>query len=62
MNLKTYLIVTGVIFALFAVLHVFELVKHWEPHDMGFTIGVSAVIVFSVALSAWAFRLLQRAG
>ncbi len=61
MALKTYLVVTGVIFALFAAMHVFELVKEWRSpaEDPWFTIGVSLIVIVSGALSVWAFRLLK---
>lgn len=59
--MKTYLVVTGSIFALFAAGHLYELVAEWRARsgDPWFTIGVSLIVIVSGALSVWAFRLLK---
>lgn len=59
--MKAYLSISGAIFGLLALWHVFELLTHWKTleSDMWFTIGVTAVIVLSSALSLWAWILLK---
>jgi hypothetical protein len=46
----------SVIFGLFSITHVFELFSHWSTigTDRWFTLGMTAVIVVSGALSIWA--------
>jgi hypothetical protein len=62
--MKAYLICTGILFGLFAVWHVFELVSGLRSaeSDSGFIIGVSAIILVTGAFSVWAFRLLRGMG
>lgn len=59
--MKAYLYTTCVIFGLFSIAHVVELLSHWSTlgTDRWFTIGMTAVIVVSGALSIWAFVLLK---
>jgi hypothetical protein len=61
---KTYLITTGTLFALFAAWHVFELVLQLRlpESDTGMMLTVAIIIVVSGALSVWAWRLLKAAG
>ncbi|MDE2233915.1 MAG: hypothetical protein KGK44_00010 [Gammaproteobacteria bacterium] len=59
--MKAYLSISGAIFGLLALWHVFELLSHWETleSDKWFTIGTSVVVVLSGALSLWAWVLLK---
>ncbi len=59
--MKAYLLTTGIIFGLFALGHVVELVAEWRSpaSDPWFTIGMALIILVSGALSVWAFRLLK---
>ena len=59
--MKAYLSISGAIFGLLALWHVFELLTHWKTleSDKWFTIFTSAVIVLSCALSLWAWILLK---
>jgi hypothetical protein len=58
-RMKAYLAITGTIFALFALGHFVELVARWNPVDVWFMVGLGAIIVSSLGLSGWAFRLLR---
>ncbi|NJM74348.1 MAG: DUF4175 domain-containing protein [Scytonema sp. RU_4_4] len=63
MSEKAYLLVSAVIFALAAMLHIFRLLNHWSLQ-----IGTVAVpfwgswlgLIIGVALSIWAFRLMAQ--
>ncbi len=59
--MKAYLSISGPIFGLFALWHVFELLTHWQTlgSDKWFTILTSAVIVLGGMLSIWAWVLLK---
>lgn len=59
--MNAYLSISGAIFGLFALWHVFELLSNWRTleSDKWFTVGVSAVIVLSGALCIWAWVLLK---
>jgi len=61
---KAYLVTTGILFALFAGWHVFELISGLgrSETDNGFIFGVSAIIVVTGGFSVWAFRLLRGLG
>lgn len=61
--MKTYLIITGTIFGLIAVGHVFELLFHWQTLMSGrwFTLGVTLIIIVSGILCIWAWVLLKAA-
>ena len=54
-------IVTGAIFGLLAVGHVYELVSAWQAKspDYGFLWALAGIILLCGTLSAWAFRLLR---
>lgn len=59
--MKAYLSISGAIFGLFALWHVFELLTHWQTleSDKWFTFGTSVVILLSGLLSVWAWVLLK---
>ena len=59
--MKAYLATTAVIFGLFAVGHVFELLAHWTTwgSDKWLVIGLSLIAVISGALCIWALVLLK---
>ena len=58
--MKAYLVTTGLLFGIMAVLHVARAIAEW-PHPTvgtGFVLGMGALIVVPGALSWWAWRLL----
>jgi len=59
--MKAYLTISGTIFGLLALWHVFELLSHWRTleSDKWFTASMSAVIVLSGVLCIWAWILLK---
>jgi hypothetical protein len=59
--MKAYLTISGAIFGLLALWHVFELITHWRTleSDQWFTISMSAVAVSSGVLCVWAWVLLK---
>jgi hypothetical protein len=59
--MKAYLVTTGTLFALFAVLHVWRVVAEWPRAtvDAGFALLMAAVIAVPGVLSWWAWRLLR---
>ena len=62
--MKAYLVTTGTIFGLMAVVHLLRIADEW-PHfgdDAWFAGTVIGVIVIGGAMSAWAFTLLGRLG
>jgi hypothetical protein len=59
--MKAYLITTGTIFGLMAVVHVWRAVAEWpSTPDMGFLAAMSALIILPGALSIWAWHLLWK--
>jgi hypothetical protein len=59
--MKAYLITTGSLFGLMAVLHVWRAIAEW-PHPtvgIGFALGMTALIAVPAILSWWAFRCLR---
>jgi len=53
--MKAYLAITGTLFALIALLHLWRIVAEWHGFDGGFWfVAVSAVV--AVALSVWGLR------
>jgi hypothetical protein len=59
--MKAYLVITGTIFALMAILHVFKAVADWNQlsnHPGDFLI-MGGLGVFAAVLSTWAWRLLR---
>ncbi|MGA9854094.1 MAG: hypothetical protein WBR29_02305 [Gammaproteobacteria bacterium] len=59
--MKAYLTISGAIFGLFALWHVFELLSHWYmlTSDRWFMLGISSIIVVSGVLCIWAWVLLK---
>lgn len=61
--MRTYLIISGTLFALIALLHLARLMLHWPAVIATWTVpGWVSLIGFLVAggLSFWAFRLARR--
>ena len=63
MTTKTYLIVTGIIFAIIAVLHLLRLIYQWPAvigaFSMPMWLSCAALLVASF-LFVWAFILLRK--
>jgi hypothetical protein len=59
--MRTYLLVTGILFALFAVMHFFIAYEHWRVPAVGVWSGLGPALVglASAAFAAWALRLLR---
>jgi hypothetical protein len=57
--MKAYLVTTGALFALLAVLHAWRMIVEWRPADPGFLVEVG-IGVLAAGLSVWAWRLLGR--
>lgn len=58
--MKPYLIVTGSLFGLITVLHIWRAVAEWSDfHSLGFGLGMTALIALPAVLSWWAWRLLR---
>lgn len=59
--MKAYLTISGAIFGLFALWHVFELLTQWRTltTDRWYTLAISAIIVISGVLCVWAWVLLK---
>jgi hypothetical protein len=59
--MKAYLVTTGTLFALFAVLHVVRVVAEWHhaTTNPGFALFMAAVIVVPGVLSWWAWWLFR---
>ncbi len=60
-QMKAYLVTTGLLFGLLAVLHVWRAVAEWpRPSvDLGFALLMAALVGVPAALSLWAWRLLR---
>jgi len=59
--MKAYLVTTGILFGLLAVLHVWRAIAEW-PHstiDSGFVLTTAALVALPGVLSWWAWRLLR---
>ena len=59
--MKAFLITTGVLFGLMAVVHIWRAIVEW-PHStvsFGFVLGMSALIAVPGVLSWWAFWCLR---
>jgi hypothetical protein len=55
--MKAFLITTGTLFGLMAVVHIWRAIDEW-PHQgvgLGFVLGMTALIAVPGALSAWAW-------
>jgi len=62
--MKTYLITTGLLFALVAVAHVFRTFAEWPrlTSDPGFIIEGPGLGLLTAGLGFWAWRLLRLDG
>ncbi|HEY3915280.1 MAG TPA: hypothetical protein VGN61_12400 [Verrucomicrobiae bacterium] len=59
--MKTYLIVTCILFALMSLVHIARVVAEWSyPHGIGFAFQMAATIGLPAIFSAWAWSLLRR--
>jgi drug/metabolite transporter (DMT)-like permease len=60
-TMKAYLLTTGTLFALLALMHLWRTVEDWPrlSSDPSFVLGVAAIGVVAAAMSFWAFRLLR---
>ena len=58
--MKAYPVTTGILFALLALVHVFQTIKEWPrlAKDPSFVFE-AAIGVVAAALSFWAWRLLR---
>ena len=57
--MKAYLAITGTLFGLLFLLHIWRVIAEWS----GFSSGTGIVLLtamIALALSVWAFRLLAR--
>lgn len=61
--MKAYLAVTGTIFAVLAILHLWRTIAEWNlfATDPWFVSGVAAIGVVAALLSLWAWKLLPSA-
>ncbi len=59
--MKAYLVTTGTIFGLIAVLHLLRAIEEWSllATDPWYFLGMAALGVVAAALSVWAWRLLR---
>lgn len=59
--MRAYLITTGAIFGLLALLHLALTVSHWPrlAEDPGFIVQGPGIGAVAAALSIWAWRLLR---
>lgn len=62
MSERNYLLISAVIFALIAVLHLVRVVTHWSVQIGTITFpfwGSWLALLVSIVLSVWAFRLMS---
>jgi hypothetical protein len=58
--MKAYLVTTGILFGLMAVVHGWRAIAEWpHPADPGFVLGMLALIVVPGVLSAWAWQCVR---
>ena len=60
--MKAYLVTTGTVFGLIAVMHLLRAIEEWSlltTHPWSF-LGMAALGVVAAALCVWAWRLLRR--
>ena len=59
--MKAYLLITGALFGLLVVAHVWRAIAEWPAllHDSGQLVE-AAIGIVAAALSIWAWRLLRR--
>ena len=60
--MRSYLLTTGIIFALFAAMHVFITFEHWRQvgPEAESVLAPAVVAIASGALGFWAFRVYAR--
>lgn len=60
--MKAYLIVTGLIFTLLAVVHVWRAIVEWPQPTAGseFLLSTAALVLIPGALGCWAWRLVGK--
>ena len=60
--MKAYLIITGILFGLVAVLHLLRAISEWSSlkTDPGYFLGMAALGIVAGGLSAWAWCLLRK--
>ena len=58
--MKAYLFTTGTIFGLMAIVHIWRAIAEWHNPDLGFILGMAALIAIPGLLSVWAWRLFSR--
>ena len=56
--MRSYLLVTGVIFALLTIAHLWRMI--WESHALATTPWFVGITILSAVLSGWAFRLAMK--
>ena len=56
--MKTYLAITGAIFALLTLLHLWKIVGEWRGIDANFWV-VAILTLVCAALAVWAWKLLR---
>jgi hypothetical protein len=57
LTMKAFLITTGILFGLMAVVHIWRAIAEWPQSSVGFgfVLGMAALIVVPGALSEWAW-------
>ncbi len=62
--MRAYLIITGIIFGVIAVLHLLRGISEWRllSTDPWYFLGLAALGVVAAALSFWAWRLVRLPG
>ena len=60
--MKAYLVTTGTLFGLLAVLHIWRAIAEWHhsAHAAGFMLEMAVVVALPGVLSWWAWRLLRK--
>jgi hypothetical protein len=60
--MKAYLVITGSLFGLLAVMHLLRAIAEWHSlkTDPAYFLGMAALGLLAAALSVWAWRLLLR--
>jgi len=62
--MKAYLVTTGTLFGLMAVMHLLRSIAEWRvlATDPWYFLGMAALGLVAAGLSVWAWRLLRRQG
>jgi hypothetical protein len=60
--MKAFLITTGILFGLMALVHIWRAIAEWPHSDagVGFVLGMAALIAVPGALSGWAWWCLWK--